>query len=91
MSTVVVRALESAEECHAVAVLFGEIWATPNGAEPFPGEVLVALADSGNYVVGAYDEESGLVGAAAGWLGHDLAGIRFDQVSSVRFVAETWQ
>lgn len=83
---VVVRALDSAEECHAVAVLLGEIWATPNGAEPFPGEVLVALADSGNYVVGAYDEEGGLVGAAAGWLGHDTAGTRFlhSHVAGVR-------
>lgn len=73
---VVVRALESAEECHAVAVLFGEIWATPNGAEPFPAEVLVALADSGNYVVGAFDDGE-LVGAAAGWQGADVTGTRF--------------
>ena len=76
MSGVVVRAPESAEECHAVADLYATIWATPNGEQPLPGEVLVALADSGNYVVAAFDDGA-LVGGAAGWLGHDTAGTRF--------------
>lgn len=76
---VVVRALDSAEECHAAAELYAEIWATPSGEQPFPGEVLVALADSGNYAVGAFagDGHGELVGAAAGWLGTDAAGTRF--------------
>lgn len=78
---VVVRALESAEECHAVAQLYAGIWATPSGEQPLPGEVLVALADSGNYVVGAFartdDGEGELVGGAAGWLGADVTGTRF--------------
>ncbi|MCB1014539.1 MAG: GNAT family N-acetyltransferase, partial [Acidimicrobiales bacterium] len=91
MSGVVVRALESAEECHAVAELYGEIWATPNGEQPFPGEVLVALADSGNYAVGAFagggaTGHGALVGGAAGWLGTDVSGARFlhSHVAGVR-------
>ena len=82
VSEVVVRALESAEECHAAAELYAEIWASPSGELPLAGEVLVALADSGNYVVGAFagDEPGGrgeLIGSAAGWFGSDVAGTRF--------------
>ena len=73
---VVVRGLESAEECHAAADLYAEIWASPSGESPFAGEALVALADSGNYVVGAFSDGD-LVGTAAGWFGVDLAGTRF--------------
>jgi len=76
VSGVVVRALDSAEECEAVAGLYATIWATPSGESPLPAEVLVALADSGNYVVGACDDGE-LIGAAAGWLGRDTAGTRF--------------
>ena len=81
MSGVVVRALDSAEECEAVAGLYAAIWAMPSGESPLPAEVLVALADSGNYVVGAFadttDGDGELVGAAAGWLGRDTAGTWF--------------
>lgn len=77
MSGVEVRAIDSAEECEAVAGLYAAIWAVPGGESPLPAEVLVALADSGNYVVGAHDEDGDLIGAAAGWLGRDTAGTRF--------------
>ena len=66
-----VREINSPEDCHATAALYATLWSTPVAASPMPGEVLVALARSGNYVVGAYDAGGALLGGAAAWFGDD--------------------
>ena len=79
--SVEVRELTTADECHAVSELYAEIWATPSAESPMPGEVLIALAHSGNYVVGAFTSDGTLVGGAAAWFGEssdgEHAGTRF--------------
>jgi predicted GNAT superfamily acetyltransferase len=66
VSDLVLRELETTDECHAGAGLFNALWAT----EIVHGELMVAMARSGNYVAGAWDGDA-LVGAAMGWLGRE--------------------
>jgi len=69
--TVEVRALSTPDECHALSELYTQIWVLPVGESPMAGEVLIALAHSGNYIVGAYADSGALIGGAAAWLGVD--------------------
>ncbi len=73
-----VRELTTPDECHAGADLYAEVWGLPPAETPMAGEVLIALAHSGNYVVGAYAPSGKLVGGAAAWFGvDDEDGTRF--------------
>ena len=76
--TVEVRELTTPDECHALSELYTQIWGLPAGESPVAGEVLIALARSGNYIVGAYADSGALIGGAAAWFGVDDAnGTRF--------------
>ena len=78
-----VRELTRPDDCHACADLYAEVWGLPPSESPMAGEVLIALAHSGNYVVGAYAPSGELIGGAAAWFGvdepptNDGAGARF--------------
>jgi predicted GNAT superfamily acetyltransferase len=72
-----VRGLTTADECHAASALYAEIWGLPVAESPLAGEVLVALAHSGNYVVGAFTASDALVGGATAWFGRDDEGRPF--------------
>ena len=73
-----VRELTTPDECHAGADLYAEVWGLPPAETPMAGEVLIALAHSGNYVVGAYAPSGALLGGAAAWFGvDDEDGTRF--------------
>lgn len=61
-----VRELETVEAVHEAARVFDAVWPGESGS--MPANILRALAHSGNYVVGVYDEER-MVGAAAGFFG----------------------
>ncbi len=77
-TAVEVRALTTPDECHTMADVYAEIWGLPPAETPMAGEVLIALAHSGNYVVGAFDPMGALIGGAAAWFGIDDAdGTRF--------------
>lgn len=66
-----VRALTTPEACHHCSELYAEVWGLPASESPMAGEVLIALAHSGNYVVGAYTPSGALIGGAAAWFGVD--------------------
>ena len=68
MTVLSLRELETAADCHAAAGLFTALW----GVEIVPGELLVALARSGNYVAGAWEDDE-LVAAAMGFFGQRSA------------------
>ena len=70
-AAVEVRELTTPDECHASGDLYAEVWGLPPAETPMAGEVLIALAHSGNYVVGAYAPSGALVGGAAAWFGVD--------------------
>lgn len=73
-----VRELVTPDECHASAAQYAAIWGLPDAETPIAGEVLIALAHSGNYVVGAFADSGEMLGGAAAWLGVDEAdGTRF--------------
>ena len=59
--------LKELEDLRALERLFADVWETP-GDPPIGSDVLMALVHSGNYVVGAYQDEL-LVGGLVGWLG----------------------
>jgi predicted GNAT superfamily acetyltransferase len=61
--------LSSFDDIRQLAELFAEVWGRP-GAPPISSDVLKALAHSGNYVVGAYQDRR-LIGGLVGWLGGD--------------------
>ncbi len=52
-----------------LAELFADVWGRP-GAPPIGSDVLKAVAHSGNYVVGAFQDRR-LIGGLVGWLGGD--------------------
>jgi predicted GNAT superfamily acetyltransferase len=62
--------LKELDQIQALERLFADIWERP-GEPPIGSDVLVALAHSGNYVVGYYLDER-LVGGLVGWLGGSL-------------------
>ncbi len=59
--------LKELDDIRALERLFAEVWERP-GEPPIGSDVLMALAHSGNYVVGAQADER-LVGGLVGWLG----------------------
>jgi predicted GNAT superfamily acetyltransferase len=63
----VITELKRLEDLRALERLFAEVWER-TGEPPIGSDVLMALAHSGNYVVGAL-EEGRLVGGLVGWLG----------------------
>lgn len=63
-----VREVTSARELDAVHSLFNGIWQPGPLGAPMTGELLRALAKSGNYVGGAFDGDE-LVGACVGFFG----------------------
>ncbi len=63
-----IRELGDFDDITELADLFAEVWGR-SGA-PISSDVLKALAHSGNYVVGAYQDRR-LIGGLVGWLGGD--------------------
>jgi predicted GNAT superfamily acetyltransferase len=63
-----IRELGDFDDISDLADLFAEVWGR-QGA-PISPDVLKALAHSGNYVVGAYQDRR-LIGGLVGWLGGD--------------------
>ena len=59
--------LRDLEDIRALERLFAEVWGRP-GEPPIESDVLMALAHSGNYVVGVHVDGL-LVGGLVGWLG----------------------
>jgi predicted GNAT superfamily acetyltransferase len=64
------RPLPELEDAERILAVMGATWP---GHEPFPREVLRALADSGNVPLGAFDGEQ-MLGYVLGWLGIDAEG-----------------
>jgi predicted GNAT superfamily acetyltransferase len=62
--------LKELNDIRALENLFADVWERP-GQPPIGSDVLMALAHSGNYVVGAYLDDR-LVGGLVGWLGGSL-------------------
>ncbi|MFD7894539.1 GNAT family N-acetyltransferase [Streptomyces sp. NPDC059743] len=67
-SKVEIRDLAEVSELAAVAALFATIWQPGAGSQPVTAELLRAMAASGNYVAGAY-EDGELLGACIGFFG----------------------
>ncbi|MFF6968809.1 GNAT family N-acetyltransferase [Streptomyces anthocyanicus] len=67
-SGVRIRQMRSGAELDAVHDLFNLVWHTGPASPPLTGELLRALAKSGNYVSGAHDGDE-LVGACVGFFG----------------------
>lgn len=65
--TVEIRELSEVEELVSLTELFAVVWGRPGDA-PIGSDVLKALANSGNYVTGAFDGER-LIGGLVGWFG----------------------
>jgi predicted GNAT superfamily acetyltransferase len=61
------RALPELGDADRILAVMGATWP---GHEPFPGEVLRALADSGNVPFGAFEGDE-LLGFVLGWVGID--------------------
>ena len=59
--------LTELDDLRALERLFAGVWERP-GEPPIGSDVLTALANSGNYVVGAH-QDGRLVGGLVGWLG----------------------
>jgi predicted GNAT superfamily acetyltransferase len=55
----------------AVSDLLDRVWGARPGDPVLRPEIVRALAASGGYVAAAHDDDGRLVGASAGWLGHD--------------------
>jgi predicted GNAT superfamily acetyltransferase len=62
----VITELKELDDLRALEQLFADVWGRPR--PPIVSDVLMALAHSGNYVVGAH-EDGRLVGGLVGWLG----------------------
>jgi predicted GNAT superfamily acetyltransferase len=62
----VITELKELDDLRALESLFGDIWGRPR--PPIVSDVLMALAHSGNYVVGAH-QDGRLLGGLVGWLG----------------------
>lgn len=62
--------LKELNDIRALERLFADVWERP-GQAPIGSDVLMALAHSGNYVVGGYVDEL-LAGGLVGWLGGSL-------------------
>jgi predicted GNAT superfamily acetyltransferase len=67
-ASVVVREVRAIDELDAVHRLYNAIWRPDPQSPPMTGELLRALAKSGNYVGGAFDGDE-LVGACVGFFG----------------------
>jgi predicted GNAT superfamily acetyltransferase len=62
----VITELKELDDLRALERLFADVWERPG--PPILSDVLMALAHSGNYVVGAH-QDGRLVGGLVGWLG----------------------
>jgi predicted GNAT superfamily acetyltransferase len=62
-----IRELDDLTDLDALAVLFAAVWGRP-GEPPINSDILKALAVSGNYLSGAF-EDGRLIGGLVGWLG----------------------
>jgi predicted GNAT superfamily acetyltransferase len=62
----VITELKELDDLRALEQLFADVWERPR--PPIVSDVLMALAHSGNYVVGAH-ADGRLVGGLVGWLG----------------------
>ncbi len=65
--TLDIRELSDVDDLIAVAELFAVVWGRPGDA-PIGSDVLKALANSGNYVAGAFDGGR-MIGGLVGWFG----------------------
>lgn len=61
-----IRELDTVSGAHRAAAVFDDIW--PGERATMPANILRALAHSGNYVVGVYDDDT-MIGAAAAFFG----------------------
>lgn len=62
-----IRELTENEDLRELADLFAVVWGRP-GNPPINSDVLKALAQSGNYVTGAFNDER-MIGGLVGWFG----------------------
>lgn len=62
-----IREVREQADLRALAELFAVIWGRP-GDPPIGSDVLTALANSGNYITGAF-HDGRLIGGLIGWLG----------------------
>lgn len=65
--TVDIRELSDVADLGSLAELFAVVWGRAGDA-PIGSDVLKALANSGNYVTGAFDDDR-LIGGLVGWFG----------------------
>ncbi len=80
---VTVRDLDAADMVEASALL-ARVWGTGPRESPMDPGLLVALAFSGSYVSGAFDESGVMVGTCAGFLGAPPGGLLHSHVAAVR-------
>lgn len=73
-----------ADEMHAAAALFEQVWQTDAHAVPMEPGLLVALGHAGNYCVGAFDATDALVGACVGFFGVPLGQVLHSHIAAVR-------
>lgn len=76
---IVIRPLETADEAHAAAAVFDEVWGGEGG---MASNLLQALAHSGNYVVGLFSGER-MVGASAGFFAEPAARSMHSHITGV--------
>ncbi|MER6441023.1 GNAT family N-acetyltransferase [Streptomyces sp. NPDC001185] len=81
-----VREVTSGREFDAVQDLFNVIWRPGPFAAPMTGELLRALAKSGNYVGGAFDGDE-LIGACVGFFGAPADAALHSHIAGVSNVA----
>jgi predicted GNAT superfamily acetyltransferase len=62
--------LTRAAEHHDLAALFVRVWRADSAADVLPASAMTAIALSGGYVAGAYEDDR-LVGGGVGFLGRD--------------------
>lgn len=71
MNAPVVRELHTMEDFDTVSLLYAGIWGTEPGNGPISAEIMRALAQAGNYVAGAYEDDR-LVGASVAFFGEPV-------------------
>ncbi|OZM76833.1 hypothetical protein CFP66_39570 [Pseudonocardia sp. MH-G8] len=64
-----------------------EVWRTDPDRPPIPADVITAIADAGNYVVGALDETDGLLAAAIGLWGPPGRPVMHSHIAGVHAAA----
>jgi predicted GNAT superfamily acetyltransferase len=75
-----IRPLETVEEIHEASRVLSDVWG--GDASGMPPNLLRALAHSGNYVVGLFDEGR-MIGASAGFFGPPASRLMHSHITGV--------